>query len=168
MNNHVFISLGSNINALENILSAVSELGQIFSVKAKSKIYKSKAFGNPKRPDYLNAAVLIETEIKPVELKFNILRKIENDLGRIRSKDKFASRTIDLDIAIYGDMVINDEEDKIIIPDPYIEERAFLALPLADLSPEYLHPISKRTLESIASKFKSQIGKEIHIINIDL
>jgi dihydroneopterin aldolase/2-amino-4-hydroxy-6-hydroxymethyldihydropteridine diphosphokinase len=78
--------------------------------------------------------VEIETEAPPAEVKHGILRTIENNLGRKRTEDKYAPRTIDLDLIVYGDLTMDAEGIK--LPDPEILERPFLAIPLFELAPD--------------------------------
>ncbi len=76
----------------------------------------------------------IETQAPPAEIKYDLLRNIENSLGRLRTQDKYAARTIDLDLIVYGDLVL--DADGIKLPDPEILERPFLAIPLFELAPD--------------------------------
>lgn len=162
MNKLVFISLGSNIDPEKHIKLAFVELSKNFHVVKKSKVYQSKAYGAKNHADYQNAAVVISTDIDPYELKFKHLRLIEEKLGRIRTENKFDDRTIDLDISLYGNEIINDPN--LMIPDPGINRHAFLALPLADLDPDFIHPILKKSLKSIAIDFTNDLGYNINIV----
>ena len=144
-----FISLGSNIEPEINLTLAVQHLKSIGEVIAISRVYQNPAVGPTPQPDFLNAAALVETDHKP-ELIRKLLRVIEVELGRVRTEDKFAPRTIDLDLCFLGDMVI--ESDKIVLPDPDVLIRAHLAVPLAELNPCYMHPISGEHLGLIAAR----------------
>jgi 2-amino-4-hydroxy-6-hydroxymethyldihydropteridine diphosphokinase len=97
---------------------------------------------------FLNAAVLIETELTPVELKAEVLRSIEDELGRQRTADKNAPRTIDLDISLYNEEVFELGNRR--VPDPEILEFLHVVQPLADLAPYYRHPETGQTLLDIA------------------
>ncbi|MGB9596592.1 MAG: 2-amino-4-hydroxy-6-hydroxymethyldihydropteridine diphosphokinase [Candidatus Poribacteria bacterium] len=152
----VFISVGSNINPYENIVKALEQLKRYVDVIAVSTFYQTKAINRSNQPDFINGIFHIQTNIEPRKLKFNILRKIEYDLGRIRSKDKYSDRTIDLDIAIYGDMVINEPD--LVIPDKDIRERPFIAIPLLELSPTLILPDTKEKLSSLEAV---KTGKDI-------
>ncbi len=153
----VLIVLGSNIAPEANLTRAVWMLGQNHHlvVRAASRVYASapvNAAGqvNPDQPAFLNAAVWIETDYySPFSLKYNVLRFVEKCLGRARTADKFASRPIDLDIALYADRVIDDP--RLMVPDPGILTRAFVAQPLADLAPDWVHPVTGQTLARIAA-----------------
>ncbi|MCE7734762.1 MAG: 2-amino-4-hydroxy-6-hydroxymethyldihydropteridine diphosphokinase [Candidatus Heimdallarchaeota archaeon] len=149
----LFISLGSNINTLENVNSALNYLEEEFGKIKISNFYQSPAIlgssNNDNQADYLNAAILAESNLESEFIKFDILRKIEKKLNRIRTVDKFASRTIDLDIALYGSIVKNTEN--IIIPDPDIMTHTHVIYPLCDLDPDFIHPVRKLTLRAIKS-----------------
>lgn len=158
MTNLVFITLGSNIEPHDNLPKAVQRLSDYMTVRSVSKVYESPAVnaeGDIDRdaPVFLNAAVLVDTSFSAVGLKHDVLRPIESEMGRLRTTDKFAPRVIDLDIALYNDEVISVPEREVLIPDPNITKHAFLALPLADLAPDYIEPISGRRLGTIALDF---------------
>ncbi len=149
----LFISLGSNINPLENLNSALHYLKQEFGKIKISNFYQSPAILGPankeKQADYLNAAILTESDLDSDFVKFNILRKIEDRLHRTRTDDKFAARTIDLDISLYGSIIKNTEY--IVIPDPDIMTQAHITYPLCELDPDFIHPVKKLTLRAIQS-----------------
>ena len=100
--------------------------------------------------DFMNAAALVLLSEQPAALRM-LLRKIEDDLGRTRTEDKYASRTIDLDLVIYGDRVDPDYP----LPDPEILTMEHLAVPLADLAPEFCHPTTGEALGAIALRLQS-------------
>lgn len=146
----VLITLGSNIDRERNLPQAVALLRRQphLHLRAVSPIYESMPIGGEaQQPAYFNAAVLIETYLEPAALK-ETLRTIEAALGRARSTNKYAPRTIDLDIAFY-DQYIFDLDGR-HIPDPEVVRFPHLALPLADLAPGWLHPEAGLTLEEIA------------------
>ena len=154
-----FITLGSNIQPETNLRRAVQMIGQRFPIRALSRVYTSPAIDaagavNPDQDPFLNAAILIQTYRTPVELKFQILRFLEYMLGRVRTADKFAPRTIDLDLALYADCVMDRVHDHLTLPDPDILTRAHVALPLADLAPDFVHPLTGQTLAEIAGMFQ--------------
>ncbi len=117
---------------------------------AISTFYRTPAIDRAEQPDYRNGVVLIETDSPPRDLKFGILRSIECELGRERSSDKFAARTIDLDIAVYGDLVI--EEPDLMVPDPGIMGRLFVAVPLLELAPKLIIPGTGRKLADLIDR----------------
>lgn len=145
-----FIGIGSNIEPEKNVRSAVLSLAQQARVVGISMVYRTDALDRPEQPHYFNCVVEIETEATPAEVKHGILRPIENSLGRKRSWDKFAPRTIDLDLILYGDLAM--DADDIKIPDPDILERPFLAIPLFELAPDLVLAGYNLSIGDIAAK----------------
>lgn len=144
-----FISVGSNINPAENVRKAIYLLGLQARVVGVSTVYRTEPAGRPEQPLYYNCVVEIETEAPPAKLKHQILRRIEEDLGRKRSEDKYAHRTIDLDLIVYDDLAL--ETDDLTLPDPQILHRPFLAIPLCELAPELPLPGLNRRIEEVAA-----------------
>ncbi len=101
-------------------------------------------------PDFLNGAARIDKPIEPLPLR-KLLRTIEAELGRVRSGRRYAPRTLDLDISLMGTRIVN--KTPITLPDPDITQHAFLAIPLAELAPNALHPLEKISLSQIAARF---------------
>jgi 2-amino-4-hydroxy-6-hydroxymethyldihydropteridine diphosphokinase len=129
-----FIGIGSNIEPAENVRSAIRSLSRQTRLLGISTVYLSAALERPEQSPYYNCVVAIETGATPAEIKFGILRRIEDQLGRRRTADKYAPRTIDLDLIVYGDLAL--DADGIRLPDPDILERPFLAIPLFELAPD--------------------------------
>ncbi len=146
-----FIALGSNIEPETNLPLASARLSELGKPIAISTVHQNPAIADEPQPDYLNAAVLIETALDPLTIR-DKLREIEADLGRIRTEDKFAPRTIDLDLCILGDQVLDHE--LLTIPDPDLLKRAHLAVTLAELRPDFLHPITGDSLAQIANELQ--------------
>ncbi len=144
-----FISLGSNIDSERNLREAVRRLASHCTLVAVSPVYETTPVGKTDQSNFLNAAALVETDLTAAELKTRILRVIEQDLGRVRTEDKNAPRTIDLDISLFGDEVIELEGRH--IPDPEILKYPHIAVPLADLAPGQTHPETGQTLQGIAA-----------------
>lgn len=148
--NRAFITLGSNIDPERNLVAAVVRLRQLTRVLKVSSVWESDPVGFLDQPPFCNGAVLIETDLDARRLKDQVLRPIEDDLGRIRDpRNKNAPRTIDLDLALFNREVFVIDGSP--IPDVEIAARPFLALPLAELDPDYLHPTEHRTLKQIAA-----------------
>ncbi|MHB8059999.1 MAG: 2-amino-4-hydroxy-6-hydroxymethyldihydropteridine diphosphokinase, partial [Gaiellaceae bacterium] len=139
MSVRAFIAVGSNVEAERNVAAALELLGQRVRVAAISRFYWTPALGAPdSSPDFLNGVVELETELEPRELKRSVLLEVEGELGRERGAEKFAPRTIDLDLVLQGDVVCNEEG--LVLPSPEILERPFIALPLLELEPELVEP----------------------------
>jgi 2-amino-4-hydroxy-6-hydroxymethyldihydropteridine diphosphokinase len=146
-----FIAIGSNIEPEKYLPLAVLRLNRLGKICAISTAYQNPAIGDRQQPDYLNAAALIETELAAVELRAR-LRKIEAELGRVRTTDKYADRTIDLDLCLLGSQIL--KAPKLILPDPQLLERAHLAIPMAEVAPHFRHPITGETLDEIAKRLR--------------
>lgn len=136
----VWIGIGGNLgNPAAVMAEAVVALGQrggLASVQ-KSPLYRTAPVGGPPgQPDYLNAVIRGETTFDPPAL-LALLQGVESEFGRVRN-ERWGSRTIDLDILLYGDMRISTPE--LQIPHPRITERAFVLVPLFDLDPGLVDP----------------------------
>ena len=143
----VFIGLGSNIAPDENIPRALELLKQAVSINALSTAWETPAVGSD-GPDFINMVVSVSTPLTAEALKNEVLRNIENQLGRLRTADKHAPRPIDLDILIYDGLTV----------DPQIWEYPHWAIPLAELIPEYRHDKYDITLGDVARKLKQRSG----------
>jgi 2-amino-4-hydroxy-6-hydroxymethyldihydropteridine diphosphokinase len=149
------ISLGSNIDKEVNLPAAIDLLREQpgLTVVAVSPVLATAAIaadGQPAaQPTFHNAAVRAETTLTPDELR-SVLREIEARLGRVRGADKFAARPIDLDLALYGDAVAAGPKP---LPDPDLLRYAHVAIPLAAVAPDWVHPITGERLDAIAAHF---------------
>jgi dihydroneopterin aldolase/2-amino-4-hydroxy-6-hydroxymethyldihydropteridine diphosphokinase len=158
-----FIAVGSNIDAEQNVLAALTLLGRRQRIVQISRFYWTPALGAGGSPDFLNGAVEIETELEPLELKRLVLQPVEDELGRKRCGDPNAPRTIDLDLVLHGETVRSDEE--IVLPAPEILERAFVALPLLELDPDLVLPGSDRPLRELTSGLSSREMRPAESLN---
>jgi 2-amino-4-hydroxy-6-hydroxymethyldihydropteridine diphosphokinase len=134
-----YIGLGSNLaDPQHQILTAIDDIDAIenTSLVARSSLYRSPPMGPQDQPDYINAVVSIETTLTPHEL-LDALQQIEQKHGRIR-KRHWGERTLDLDILLYADRVI--EDTRLSVPHPGIAERAFVVYPLAEIAPSLQIP----------------------------
>ena len=150
LQNRVFIAMGSNINAEDNLREAARLLAEQCALLDVSPVYETVPVGKLDQPNFLNAAALIETPLSVADLKREVLSGIERQLGRVRTADKNAPRTIDLDIALFNTEVLDVGPRH--IPDPDILKYAHIAVPLADLAPQYRHPETGQTLMEIADR----------------
>lgn len=151
----ILLSLGSNIDPLRNLRRAVAELAREADLVAASPVYRSAPVGAPGTPEFLNAAVEIATDRPPRDLKWDVLRPIESRLGRVRTDDRNAPRPIDLDLALYGDRVVDDrfpaDGRGLRLPDADILRFLHAARPLADIAGDLRHPTDGRSLGEIAA-----------------
>jgi 2-amino-4-hydroxy-6-hydroxymethyldihydropteridine diphosphokinase len=155
-----FIGVGSNIAPEENIREALRQLAQSVRLVSISTFYKEPAIGRPEDPDFYNGVVAIDTDLPPAKLKWGVLRPIEATLGRSRSTDKYAARTIDLDLLLYGNSVISNDE--LTIPDPDILTRAFIAVPLYEIAPALVLPGFGVPIREIAERFATERMRPMH------
>ncbi|MBN1995549.1 MAG: 2-amino-4-hydroxy-6-hydroxymethyldihydropteridine diphosphokinase [Anaerolineae bacterium] len=151
MSNLAFLSLGSNIHPEENLAKAVEMLARAGKLVAVSPVWETLPWGVAEQPNFLNAATVVETNYPPETFKHKIIRRIEDKLGRVRNGDKFGPRPIDIDIMLFNDQIF--DLDNRHIPDPEVIERPFVAIPLAQIAPDYRHPETGQTLRDIARRF---------------
>jgi 2-amino-4-hydroxy-6-hydroxymethyldihydropteridine diphosphokinase len=146
----VYIGVGSNIDPCENIKAALALLKTYVTVTAISPFYRSRAVGSPHQPDFVNGIFRIAPTSTPRELKFEVLRVIEDRLGRVRTTDKNSARMIDLDIVLFGKLTISEPD--LVIPDPGLLDYPFVGIPLLDLEPELVVPGTGEKLKSFFPK----------------
>ncbi|HNO30779.1 MAG TPA: 2-amino-4-hydroxy-6-hydroxymethyldihydropteridine diphosphokinase [Anaerolineales bacterium] len=147
------LSLGSNIGADVNLPQAIHMLREIGPVEAVSSIWESESVGFD-GPNFLNACVLVLTPLGPVEFKEQVIRPIEAALGRVRSTEKNAPRTIDIDVVLYDDQPLNTE----------FWEYAFVLVPLAELLPKLKHPAKHESISGAAEQVRCQVWIEKRVI----
>ncbi len=151
--------MGSNIEPAENVKKALRLLASQVRIREISNVYSTEAEGRPEQPSYYNCMVMIETDIPPKELKRTVLREIEEELGRRRTEDKNAPRTIDLDLILYGDLI--KKSDDLVLPDPQIASRPFLAIPLFELKPDLILPGINLLIKDVAARLKGEKMKPL-------
>ena len=142
----VFILLGTNLGfRKENLSRSIVEIEKISnSTLRTSFIYKAEAWGYESDHYFLNQCVSFYTDLKALELLIQ-LKNVEEKLGRLEKKStSYEDRIIDIDILFYGNKIVNMEE--LIIPHPRLAERKFALLPLAELDPELIHPVFKKSI----------------------
>lgn len=145
--NTIYLSIGSNTEPEVNLKHMVRLLRNRLKVTAVSPVYASGDAGGGETV-YLNAALRLETTLDPEALKVGYLQVIEDRLDR-ESSGVFV--TADMDIVLVNDAVLTYMGRQ--IPDPGVTQHAFVALPLADIAPDYVHPVTGETLAQIAAKF---------------
>ena len=150
MMNFAYLSLGSNVDKERCLPEAVRLLAEHGRIVAVSPVYETRAMGNPDDPSFFNAAVILETELSPAELKQQVLQPLEHLLGRQRTSDPNSPRTIDVDISLFNDEVLTLGKRR--IPDPEVLLYPHIAVPLADVAPDYRHPETGETLADIAAR----------------
>ncbi len=141
----LYVSMGSNIRPEENIPRAVNMLRAYAQVESISRCYETRAVGSS-GPNFINLAICLVTPLDTAAFKRHVITPIENTLGRVRQADKNAPRTIDLDVILANDQII----------DAHLWDRVYLATPFAELYPAFLHPQDGRSLQSIAAELQKQ------------
>lgn len=155
------IALGSNIEPRKNLPRALAALREHLEVTAVSRLWETEPVGRPAAPAFLNAAVRVETRLGPVELKWEVLRPLEAELGRVRTEDKNAPRVIDLDLVLYGSLVLEDPQRGLSLPDPDLSRLAHLALPVAEVAGDLRHPETHERLARLAERFGGEEGVRV-------
>ena len=141
-----YLGLGSNMgNRQDNLDRALDFLSQRLRVEKVSSVYDTEPVGNIEQPRFLNLVCQVYTRLAPIEL-LALAKGIEHKLGRTISKSN-APRPIDIDILFYGDQVIETAE--LVIPHPKLAERAFVLIPLAEIAPDLVHPVSGKTIQEL-------------------
>lgn len=140
-----YLNIGSNIEPERRLREAIQQLRQHGEIKAISTAWQSHAFGS-NGPDFLNACLLFLTPLEALDLKAQIIRPIEAALGRVRGADKYAPRTIDIDIILFDDEPFGWE----------FWSNAFVVVPLADIYPNFHHPLNYERLAKVAIHMRRQ------------
>ncbi len=162
------IALGANLSlrgngpkvTLEQSLTAMVDSGLV--IRATSRFFATPCFPAGVGPDYVNAAVLIETDLTPHEV-LSLLHRIEHDFERAREQ-RWGMRTLDLDLVCWDDLVLPDDAEyhrwltlppkdqvksapeQLILPHPRLQDRAFVLVPMADITPDWHHPVLGQTV----------------------
>ncbi len=159
---HVYVSIGSNIEPRRHIRAAVRALQRRFGQLELSPVYESEAVGF-RGANFLNLVAALTSDEAPQQIHA-ALREIEDQNGRRRDGPQFSSRTLDLDLLVYDDLVL--DEDRLQLPRPEITENAFVLRPLMDLAPELRHPTLDLTMAQLWQSF-DQSGQNLWPIDFD-
>ena len=157
---HAYIGIGSNLDNPElQVRKAIDELKLLPESEylCNSSCYFSKPVGPPGQPDYVNAVVKIDTRLKAMVL-LETLQSMETRQGRTRQSERWGPRIIDLDILLYGDEKINDEN--LVVPHPEMHKRDFVIIPLYEISPDLVIP-EKGALKDLLGNFNINDIKKI-------
>ena len=152
----VWLSLGSNIRPCDNLRAALRLLRAACTLERCSPVYRTAPRGDPDQADFLNMAVRVSTAHTPSDFHHKVIQRIETCLGRERDpQNRNAARTIDIDIALWGDKAFQFGKPLRQVPDPDILRYAHVVLPLAALAPDLRHPLTGQTMSIIASQLGS-------------
>jgi len=148
-----FIGFGSNIGDrvlyCQRALSLLKEAGEILKV---SSLWVTEPWGYKEQPFFINGVLKLKTHLSAREL-LEFLKKTEKEIGR-RDRFRWGPREIDLDLLLYEEEVIDEEDLK--VPHPFLHERAFVLIPLVEIEPEVYHPVLKKTAKELLNLLKTR------------
>jgi 2-amino-4-hydroxy-6-hydroxymethyldihydropteridine diphosphokinase len=151
----VFVGLGSNLGEREAMIRlALDDLARLPGTRLvrASSLYDTEPVGDVEQPNFLNAVAELDTELTARQLLWNLLL-VEKRLGRVRTR-RWGPRTIDLDLLLYGHQVI--EEADLQVPHPELTRRSFVLVPLVELDPLIVHPVTGETLLNHLSRLNTR------------
>ena len=155
------VGLGSNVEPDRHLPAAVRLLAERLDVRALSSAWATPPVGPAGQLPFLNAAALVATDLAPGALKAGVLREVERCLGRVRTGDRFAPRTIDLDLVIYpasgGPPAEEPGPPHDLVLDPDLHREAHLAVPAAELLPDWVHPATGEPLARLAERLVASL-----------
>ena len=144
----VYLALGTNLGDRPgNLKQAIASLTPQLDVKAKSQVYETPPWGFEDQPKFLNQVLKVETYLEPQPL-LKHLKRLEIALGR-KASFRNGPRLIDIDILLYDDLVL--DIPGLCIPHPHMHERAFVLLPLMDIAPDLVHPVTKKSVREMVA-----------------
>ncbi|WP_431022109.1 2-amino-4-hydroxy-6-hydroxymethyldihydropteridine diphosphokinase [Erwinia rhapontici] len=155
----VYLALGSNLaDPLHQVQSALNALAAIpdTTLVATSSLYRTPPYGPPDQPDFLNAAVALDTRLDAESL-LNHTQRIELEQGRVRKAHRWGPRTLDLDIMLFGELTLNTP--RLTVPHYDMHNRAFMLLPLLEIAPELCLPDGTRLADILATLDSSSIRR---------
>lgn len=154
--NTAYLVFGANKgDTLNNLRIALRETEEkAGEIIAKSDVFVTAAWGNTNQPDFINQVICLQTILSAKEL-LNQLLSIEKKLGRVRDSEKWQERTMDIDILFYNNEIIDTPDLK--IPHPFIWERKFVLIPLAQIAPDLIHPVLKKTIATLLAECKDAL-----------
>ncbi len=162
-----YISLGSNMgDKVDSLKQAVALLNahEEIKVTAVSSVYDTDPVGYEDQDLFMNIAVAVETTLSPVQL-LEVCQSIEEELKRVRII-RWGPRTMDLDIVLFDDQVIDTE--RLIIPHPRMHERGFVLVPLAEITMDLVHPVLNKSIEALLPTVDYQgVRKHLEVKSVD-
>jgi 2-amino-4-hydroxy-6-hydroxymethyldihydropteridine diphosphokinase len=158
--NSVYLLTGGNIgNRMANLQSAIAAIeSEVGVVNQTSSIYETAAWGLTDQPSFLNQVIHVQTTLEAAQLLEKILQ-IEKSLGRSRT-EKMGPRTIDIDILLFNDAIINEPD--LIIPHPHMTQRRFVLTPLGELAPTLIHPVWHASIEELLNACQDPLPVQLY------
>jgi len=148
----VYVSIGSNIEREANIRGGVADLQERFGELTLSPVYESEAVGFD-GDNFYNLVAAFDTELDVLEVA-RVLREIEDAHGRTREGPRFSSRTLDIDMLLYDELLL--QQGKLELPREEITKNAFVLWPLAEIAPELEHPVLQQTYAELWAAFDKE------------
>ncbi len=150
-----YLGIGSNLgDRAGNLRHAVNMIREVTGTSVtESSVFETEPWGFSADTRFLNMVVGMDTSLEPKALLSAIL-EIEISMGRIRNKSRYSSRIIDIDILLFGDLVLYEKQ--LQIPHPHLHERRFVLVPLAELAPDFIHPLFKQSVHSLLESCPDQ------------
>src|SRR5260370_11103105 len=156
-----YVALGSNLgdrrDYLDRALQALQEHPRIEVTQVSTYHETAPVDGPPGQPNFLNAAAELKTDLSPREL-LDVLLRVERSLGRVR-QERHGPRTIDLDLLLYGDQVV--QEPGLTVPHPAMQERRFVLKPLAEIAPRVIHPLLDATILDLLESLRGRLPEAL-------
>lgn len=145
----VYLGLGSNLGDRQaNLVEAVKRFPETLRLRRASALYETDPWGYTDQPKFLNQVVEAETDLTPTEL-LETIKAIEEALGR-EVTFRYGPRLIDIDILFYNDLVW--QTDGLTVPHPNLHDRPFVLIPMAELAPDFRHPLLGRSMQELADE----------------
>jgi 2-amino-4-hydroxy-6-hydroxymethyldihydropteridine diphosphokinase len=162
--NNVFLSLGSNLgDRLEFLQIARTKIiSRVGALIQSSSIYETEPWGYSDTHLYLNQVIQIETELDPEGI-LSCIGEIELSMGRVRGKDRYVARVIDIDILLYGMDVFF--RSNLTIPHPEIANRRFILVPFSEIAGDMIHPVNRRTIKELLERCKD--GSQVKVLKME-
>ena len=147
MNTQVFLLLGANLGLVQdNLEQAILLISQqVGQVVARSSFYKTSPWGNSQQPDFLNIALVVNTQLTALKV-LSISQSIEKQLGRVRH-EHWGARTMDIDLLFFGNNLI--DLPTLQVPHPLLAQRRFVLIPLAEIAPDFVHPVLQLSIQKL-------------------
>lgn len=155
------IALGSNLGDSQGILEAALQVLATtpnINIQAKSSWYQTKPIG-PIQPDYINGCAVLQVALSPQQLLKTLLH-IEVKFGRVR-REKWGARTLDIDLLLYDDLILDTPD--LQLPHPRMSERAFVLVPLAEIAPHWIEPVSGKAIAQLVQAVDCSGVKKLEI-----